>query len=97
MSCSFAGERQLDRHVAVEQALAEALGEQVDDLHQLLLRQLREHDDVVDAVEELGLEVPLQLFLDLALHAVVRRRGVALDLEPDRAARDVARAQVGAS
>ena len=87
--------RQLDRHVAVEQALAEALDEQIDDLQQLLLVELREHDDVVDAVEELGLEVLLQLFLDLALHAVVRRRGVTLDLEADRAARDVPRAEVG--
>ena len=86
--------RQLDRHVAVEQTLAEALGEQIDDLHQLGLAELREHDDVVDTVEELGLEVALELFLDLALHAVVRRRRVTLDLEPDRAARDVSRAQV---
>ena len=75
--------------------VAEALGEQIHDLDQLLLVELREHDDVVDAVEELGLEVALQLFLDLALHAVVRGRAVALDLEPDRTARDVARAQVG--
>ena len=57
--------------------------------------QLREHDGVVDAVEELGLEVLLQLLVDLALHPVVRGRRVALDLEPDGAAGDVARAEVG--
>ncbi len=89
------GIRQLHRHVAVEQALAEALREQAHDLAELLLVQLREDDDVVDAVEELGLEVPLELLVDLALHPLVRRLRVALDLEPDRAAGDGLRTEVG--
>src|SRR5690606_26023617 len=88
------GLRQLDRHVAVEQTVAEALREQVDDLQQLALLQLREDDDVVHAVEELGLEVPLELFVDLALHALVARLLVALDLEADGAARDRRRTEV---
>src|SRR5690606_29923058 len=74
------GLRQLDRHVAIEQTLAEALREQNHDLDQFLLRQLREDDDVVDTVEELGLEVALELFVDLALHPLVAGLCVALDL-----------------
>src|SRR3546814_1063989 len=42
------GIRDLHRHVAVEQTLAEALGEQAHDLAELILVQLREDDDVVD-------------------------------------------------
>jgi effector-binding domain-containing protein len=38
---------------------------QVDDLDDLVLGQLVEHDDVVDAVEELGPEVLLELVVDL--------------------------------
>ena len=38
---------------------------EVDDLDDLVLAQLVEHDDVVDAVEELGTEVLLQLVLTL--------------------------------
>src|SRR5690606_9837829 len=44
--------------------------------------------DVVDTVEELGLEVPLELFIDLALHPLVAGLRVALDLEAHRAAGD---------
>src|SRR5690606_163509 len=88
------GLRQLDRHVAVEQALTQPLHEQVDDLQQLVLVQLREDDDVVDAVEELGLEVALELLVDLALHALVRRLRVALDLETDGATGDRRRTEV---
>ena len=44
---------------------------EVDDLDDLVLGQLVEHDDVVDTVEELGTEVLLELVLDLGLHPVV--------------------------
>jgi hypothetical protein len=44
---------------------------EVDDLDDLLLGQLREDDGVVDAVEELGPEVLLQLVVDLGLHPLV--------------------------
>src|SRR5690606_11064905 len=82
------GLRELDGHVAVEQAVAETLDEQIHDLHELFLRQLREDDDVIDAVEELGLEVALELFVDLALHPLVAGLRVALDLEAHGAAGD---------
>jgi hypothetical protein len=64
----------LDAHVLVAQALVELGDHQVDDLDDLLLRQLVEHDDVVDAVEELGAEVLLELVVDLGLHPLVVRR-----------------------
>ena len=38
--------------------------------------------------------MPLELFVHLALHPVVGRRGVTLDLEPDRAAGDSLRTEV---
>ena len=82
MSCSLAANRELDRHVAVQQALAQSLDEQVDDLQQLRLAQLREDDGLVDAVEELGLEVLLQLLDDLAAHPVVAGGGVGAELKP---------------
>ena len=44
-------------------------------------RELREHDDVVDAVEELGPEVLLELVVDLGLHPLVASRQVAAGLE----------------
>jgi hypothetical protein len=89
------GRRDLDVHVAVEQTILQLLDEEIHDLQQLRLRELREHDRVVDTVEELGLEVLLQLLVDLALHHVVADGRVALDLETDRAARDRGGAEVG--
>src|SRR5690606_25136844 len=71
----------LDRHVPLVQPILELLDEQVDDLEQLVVGQVREDDDLVDAVEELGAEVLLELFLDLAAHAVVVVLRVALSLE----------------
>ena len=60
-------------------------------------RQLVEDDDVVDAVEELGAEVLLELVLDLVLHPLVaRRRVVAWAAKPRLTALgDVAGAEVG--
>ncbi len=45
--------------------VGQTLHEQVHDLQQLGLRQLREHDRVVDTVQELGLEVLLELLVAL--------------------------------
>ena len=72
---------QLDAHVLVPQTLVETGDHEVDDLDDLVLRELREHDHVVDAVEELGLEVLLELVVDLDLHPLVRRRGSPTGLE----------------
>ena len=44
---------------------------EVDDLEDLVLGQLVEDDDVVDAVEELRPEVLLELVVDLELHPLV--------------------------
>ena len=51
---------QLDAEALALQLPGEALGHQVDHLHDLFAGQLVEDDDLVDAVEELGTEVRLQ-------------------------------------
>jgi len=48
------------------------LDQQVDDLGDLFLGQLVEHDDLVDAVQELGPEAALQVLVHLLLHLLVR-------------------------
>jgi hypothetical protein len=61
----------------------------------LLFGQLVEDDDVVNAVQELGPEVLLELVVDLLLHPVVVRRRVVLGGEPHRhGLRDVPGAEV---
>ena len=58
--------------------------------------QLREHHDVVDAVQELWPEVLAQFFLDLGLHALVSRLDVGGGLEAGHdALGDVAGTEVG--
>ena len=57
----------------LHQSLFQARDHEVDDLDDLVLRELVEHDDVVDAVEELRSEVLLELLLHLGLHALVGR------------------------
>src|SRR5699024_10541250 len=57
--------RALDLHALVGKTAIEALEEEVDDLDDLFHAQLREHDRVIDAVEELGAEVLLELLVDL--------------------------------
>jgi hypothetical protein len=85
---------QLEGHVLVLQLRLDAGDHQVHHRDDLLFRQLVEHDDVVDAVEELRPEVLLQLVVDALLHPVV---GLALatgrEAEVD-GLRDVLRAQV---
>ena len=53
------------------QLLADARQQQVDDLADLLDGQRAEDDDRVDAVQELGPELLLELLEDLVLHPVV--------------------------
>ena len=71
------GEQQLRRVRELEtetlrlELACEPLDQQVDDLRDLLGGELVEDDDVVDAVEELGPEVPLELVVHLLLHLVV--------------------------
>jgi len=61
----------LDSHVLVSHRRLDPGDHQVDHLHDLFGRELVEHHDVVDAVEELGAEVFLQFVVDLLLHPVV--------------------------
>src|SRR5699024_8242891 len=75
--------RDLDLHALVGKTAIEALEEEVDDLDDLFHAQLREHDRVIDAVEELGAEVLLELLVDLLLHPVVVGLRVPLDLESE--------------
>ena len=75
------GRGELDAHVPVAQPLVDLGDHQVDDLDDLLLRQLREDDRVVDAVEELRTEVRLELVVDLGLHPLVPGLGVGARLE----------------
>ena len=84
----------IESHVAVEHALAQTTDEEVDDLQQFVLRQLREDDRLVDTVEELGLEVLFEFLDDLGAHRLVGLFRVALERESDGTARDVLRSQV---
>ena len=47
---------ELDRHVALDELLAEALYLDLDDVAHVLALELVEDDDLVDPVEELGTE-----------------------------------------
>ena len=87
--------RELDAHVLVLQTLLECVHHQIDDLRDLLARQLVEHHDVVDAVEELWTEVLLELLVHLRLHLLVGGLGVVTCGEAEvQALRDVAGTQV---
>src|SRR4051794_15891035 len=87
--------RQLDGHVLVGELRLHPRDHEVDHRDDLLLRQLVEHDDVVDAVQELRAEVLLQLVVDLGLHPlVVRLLVVALGEAEPHGLADVLRAEV---
>src|ERR671911_400720 len=62
---------ELDRNVALDELLAEALYLDLDDVAHILALELVEHDDLVDPVEELGTEDLAQLARDAALHLLV--------------------------
>jgi hypothetical protein len=85
--------RELEPEALALELLAHPLHHEIDDLGDLVERQLVEHDHLVDAVQELGAEVPLQGFVDLLLHALVRDRLARLG-EPDRGLAEVRRAEV---
>ena len=65
-SRSFASLRELEAEALRLELACEPLDQQVDDLGDLLGGELVEDDDVVDAVEELGPEVALELLVHLA-------------------------------
>ena len=52
---------ELDVHAVGNQTLTQVVHQQVRDLGQVLTRELLEHHDVVDAVEQLGAEQALEL------------------------------------
>src|SRR5215218_1957643 len=84
---------ELDRHVALDELLAEALYLDLDDMAHVLALELVEDDDLVDPVEELGTEDLAQLARDAALHLLVgetalvgaeaQRLGLVDRLRPD--------------
>src|SRR5215204_6240220 len=67
---------ELDRNVALDELLAEALYLDLDDVAHILALELVEHDDLVDPVEELGTEDLAQLARDAALHLLVGETGI---------------------
>src|SRR5829696_3332062 len=67
---------ELDRDVALDELLAEALYLDLDDVAHVLALELVEHDDLVDPVEELGAEDLAQLARDAALHLLVGETGI---------------------
>src|SRR5207248_584412 len=75
---------EVERQLALRHRLADPPQQKVDDLLDLVLRQLVEDDDLVDAVEELGPEDLLQLAHDPRLHVVVGDTGLVADREADR-------------
>src|SRR3954463_5653988 len=88
--------RELQLEIAPRQRLADPPQQEVDDLLDLVLLQLVEDDDLVDAVEELGAEDLLELSHDPVLHVVVGHAMVVVaDREPERrVARDLRRPDV---
>ena len=71
---------------------------EVDDLADLVLGQLREDDEVVHAVEELGPELALELAVDVGLHLLVVHGAARRGLEArGHGLADVLRPQVGDS
>src|SRR4051794_37280274 len=86
---------ELELQLPLGHRLPHAADEQVDDDLDLVLRELVEHQDVVDAVEELGPERLLELAHDAALHVVVRQAGLVAHGEPDAGVlRDLRRPEV---
>ena len=65
----------LGRHDELDLVILEALlhlaEQDLHDLHHVMLGELAEHDDVVDAVQELGIERALDLVHDPAAHGLV--------------------------
>src|SRR5215469_510713 len=56
---------ELQRNLAISEQATHVLETKIDDFDQLIFAQRPEDDDVVDAVQELGLEVRVQLVHDL--------------------------------
>ena len=75
MMCSLAAVGDLELHLLRAELVADAGQDEVDDLGDLVDRQRAEDDRRVDAVEELGAEVLLELGRDLVLHELVRALG----------------------
>src|SRR5665647_3973158 len=89
------GRRELDAHVAILEPRLDHGDQQIDDLLDLRLRELVEHDDLVDAVQELRTEMLLELVGDLRLHLLVPRLRVGPLLEAEvHRLRDIPRTEV---
>ena len=62
---------QRNRQLAIDQVVVELLDEQRHDAPQVIVGQRLEHDDLVDAVDELRVEGSLHLAEDHVGHALV--------------------------
>ena len=84
---------QAERHLTLRQPLLQVAQEDVHDLPDILAAKRVEDDGIVHPVEELGVEGPVDLLVDLVAHVLVAGAGVRL-LKAQPALRDVPRAQV---
>src|SRR6478735_9300868 len=75
---------QLDRHLVLGHLHAQAVQHQVDELEDLFLGELREDDDLVDPVQELGTEDLLQVAHHARLHVVVGEPLLVRQVEAER-------------
>ena len=85
--------RELQAETLALELLRHPLDHQVDDLGDLRLAQLVEDDHLVDAVQELGAEAPLELLHHAFLHLLVGDR-LARRAEPDRRLAQIGGAEV---
>ena len=86
----------LDVHAVCDQALTQIVHQQVRNLGQVLARELLEHHDVVDTVEQLGAEQALELAHRTALDFTRGEALLAGGAKTDtRILRDLAGAHVG--
>src|SRR5215468_634121 len=88
------GRRRLQLDALVPELLVDARHHELHDGRDVLPRERVKHDDVVDAVDELGPERPLHLVHDLFLHALVRRLFPLGEEAGGRPLADEARAEV---
>ena len=87
---------QVQGHVTLEETIVELGDVQIDDLTNLGFSQLLEDDDVIQAVQELGPELLLELAGHLVLHPLIGGLGVAAHVEAGVGRLgDVAGSQVG--
>ena len=93
---SYAASGELDVHAVGNQTLTQVVHQQVRDLGEILARELLEHHNVVDTVEQLGAEQALELAHRAAADLTRREALLAGGAKANaRILRDLASAHVG--